>query len=161
MICEDNLHLQLYDKKGFQKKELFVVDQIAPQITKVHVSCESHDYYLNRWLPFNNENYEKYIGQDGLVDRMLMLENLLVSNILTACRGMGVEVDKSIRCKILQFSESQNVRYKDLARKSFGCKFRTNIVLPSYIGIGKGASVGFGIISPSTDRSNNRFQLDK
>lgn len=157
LLSDDSLYLKLYDRNGIKKSELFIVDKIIPQMTKIQVVCDSYDYFLNRWLPLNNENYEKYSHLDGLVDRMMMLENLLVSNILTSCRGMGVEVDNPIKCQILQINESQNVRYKDLSWKSFSCKFRSNIVLPSYIGIGKGSSVGFGIITPSTNIENKRI----
>ena len=84
---------------------------------------------------------------EGIVERTQMLEKILIGNILSACKGLGITVEGEITCKILQTSEPQVTRYKQLPYMSLDGEFKSNISLPNYIGLGKGASTGHGSIN--------------
>ena len=138
-----NFSLKLGDKPATN----FEIESIIPHRTLVQVWNDSFHYYLHNWLPLNPENHQKYMEMEGIVERTQMLEKILIGNILSACKGLGITVEGEITCKILQTSEPQVTRYKQMPYVSLDGEFKSNITLPNYIDLGKGASTGHGIIA--------------
>lgn len=141
-----NFSLKLGDKPA----TTFEIESIIPHRTLVQVWNDSFHYYLHNWLPLNPENHQKYMEMEGIVERTQMLEKILIGNILSACKGLGITVEGEITCKILQTSEPQVTRYKQMPYVSLDGEFKSNITLPNYIGLGKGASTGHGVICQNT-----------
>ena len=135
---------------GDRPPEVFEIESVTPQRTLVQVWDDTFHYYLNGWLPFNRENHQKYMEMEGMVERTQLLEEILTGNILTVCKGLDFTVPDRISCKMLQVEEPQVVRYKQLPYLSLNCQFKSNITLPNYIGLGKGASMGHGVIFSKT-----------
>lgn len=146
-----NFSLKLGDKPS----TTFEIESIIPHRTLMQVWNDSFHYYLHNWLPLNPENHQKYMEMEGIVERTQMLEKILIGNILSACKGLGITVEGEITCKILQTSEPQVTRYKQMPYVSLDGEFKSNITLPNYIGLGKGASTGHGIIAMK-NKDNNR-----
>ena len=103
-------------------------------------------YYIRNWLALNPGNYEKYQEIEGVSQRVEFLEKILKGNILSFAKGIGWEVDKSIECRITSFKEPRKIMFKNNPLMAFSLEFRSNVFLPNYIGLGKGASHGFGTI---------------
>ena len=141
-----NFMFKLGDKPATQ----FEIESIIPHRTLVQVWNESFAYYLRNWLPLNPENHQKYMEMEGLVERTQMLEKILVGNILSACKGLEVTIEKGIQCKILHTGEPRVTRFKGIPYMTLDGEFKSNITLPNYIGLGKGASMGHGIIIQRT-----------
>lgn len=114
---------------------------------RVQVWDNFFSYRLNRWLALNSENYERYRTAEGLVERAQMLEKILVGNILSFAKGIGYDVDKEIRCSITKISDPYLLSNKQIKLTAFDIEFKTNISLPDYIGLGKNASIGFGVVT--------------
>lgn len=137
-----NFMLQIGDKPATP----FEIESIIPHRTLVQVWNDQFPYHLHNWLPLNPENHQKYLAMDGIVERTQMLEKILIGNILSACKGLDVTIEGEITCKILQTSEPRVTRYKQMPYVSLDGEFKSNISLPNYIGLGKGASMGHGIM---------------
>lgn len=120
--------------------------QIIRDETQVQVTETTIDYSLQRWLPLNTKNYELYQNTDELVDKIKILERILVGNILSFLKGVGVHLEEQLIISILDIINQKVVTYKDVKLTSFDIRFKTNISLPSYIGIGKNASIGNGLL---------------
>lgn len=103
-------------------------------------------YTIHKWLPLNQENFETYIELDGLADRCEMLEKKLIGNILSFAKGVGVSVDKEIILKIKEIKGECVYKHKDVRMKGMDVVFGCNVLLPEYIGLGHGVSMGFGVI---------------
>ncbi|MEY8688142.1 CRISPR-associated endonuclease Cas6 [Bacteroides sp. AN502(2024)] len=104
-------------------------------------------YRLKRWLPLNSENYKKYKEMDELVERISFLEKILVSNLLSFFKGIGFHITSKIICKLVSISDPYQVVNKGVKLIAFDIEFKTNFSLPDYLGIGKNASIGYGVVT--------------
>ena len=55
-------------------------------------------------------------------------------------------IEGNVECQILSLGEPRAMHYKEVKMMAFNTVFRTNISLPLHIGLGKGASHGFGTV---------------
>lgn len=122
------------------------IESIYPRQALVRVWDAAFTYQLYRWLPFNEENFQAYQRMEGLAERYDFLERKLTGNILSFAKGVGIHFDERITCKILEAEEPYWTLYKGVRMKTFNVRFKTNVSLPEHIGLGKGASLGHGII---------------
>ena len=103
-------------------------------------------YRLIRWLPFNEENYRAYQAIEGLAERYAFLEKKLVGNILSFAKGMGIYFEQQVVCKIISSEDPYLITYKGVRLMAFNICFKSNLSLPTAIGLGKGVSLGNGIL---------------
>ncbi|MBP5742953.1 MAG: hypothetical protein J6W49_05910 [Paludibacteraceae bacterium] len=122
------------------------VERIQPQKTLVQVWQDMFAYHLRSWLPLNQGNYERYMNTESVAERYAMLERLLVGNILSFAKGVGVHFEEQVVCKITVVDEPRTIRFKNVKMMAFDVEFKSNVSLPNYIGIGKGVSLGHGVV---------------
>lgn len=104
-------------------------------------------YRLRNWLPLNSENYKEYQTKERLADKVTFLEEKLIGNILSFFTSIGFRADKQIELNITDILNQKLVKYKHVKLMAFDVEFKVNLVLPSYIGLGKSASIGFGTLT--------------
>lgn len=139
----ENFSLQL----GRRKVE---VESVVIRTERVQVVCgidSTYTYAISRWLPLNRENYRAYQQAETLVDRITMLEKILVGNILSFAKGVGIFFDHPVECRILELEATGLATYKEVELMSFSAEFRCNIRLPEFIGLGKSVSVNHGVVN--------------
>lgn len=110
-------------------------------------SGEEQTYLLHRYLPLNQENYEQYKQMDSLVERYALIERCLLGNILSMAKGLGLFFEQKVKVTLLDVENEHIYRYKKVNMTGFDLKFKTNVLLPGYAGLGKGVSLGFGVIT--------------
>lgn len=130
---------------GRREEKLFV-DSETRRTDELVLSDEVQEYNIHRYLPLNQENYAKYKATDSIVDRYQMIEKCLVGNILSFAKSMGMFFEQQIKVKILDVANTHEYTYKKVRMLGFDLRFKTNVVLPRYIALGKGVSIGFGEI---------------
>lgn len=130
------------------------LDRLQPRKFVIHVWDTMFTYTLRKWLPFNQENYRKYTSIEGIAEKVLFLQNILIGNMLSMTKGLGIHIDKEILCSITVASSPRIVRAKGVKLMSFDIEFKSNLSIPDYAGIGKHASIGYGTIVKK--RNNNR-----
>ena len=108
-------------------------------------------YRLRSWLPLNAANYTKYQNTESLVERITILERVLIGNLLSFLKGIGIHLEKQISLHITDITDQHAVTYKKVKLMAFDIEFKTNTQLPQYIGIGKNASVGCGVLTKITN----------
>ena len=115
---------------------------------KFAVVCDeaSQAYAISRWLPLNGTNYRIYQQTESLAERISMLEKILVGNILSFAKGVGIFFERPVICRIQQLEASGLVDYKGVELMSFSARFSCNVSLPEDIGLGKSASMSNGIV---------------
>lgn len=131
---------------GDDREETFEVDAVLPRRTMVQVWDGEFRYYLRDWLPLNPDNHKRYQSADSIVERTQILEQVLIGNILSACKGLGITIEREIICRMISVDPPRKVYYKGQPMMSFSCEFKSNITLPDFIGLGKGASMGHGVV---------------
>lgn len=140
------------DKDSFRLKigRKYVVTSVADihkQALDLAVTEQMNEYTITRWLPLNQENYKKYQEIDSLSERFSFLERLLVGNILSFAKGVGVFLDGDVKIKITDQLSTQTCRFKGVDMLSLSLRFKSNVTLPEFIGLGKGVSLGFGTVN--------------
>lgn len=122
------------------------VESIRANKTLVQVWDSMFSYTIRKWLPFNKENYEQYQKLESLAEKYAMLERLMIGNILSFAKGVGIHFEKQVACKITEVSEPLRIVHKGVKLMGFDVAFKTNVSLPDFIGLGKGVSVGKGMV---------------
>lgn len=137
--CDFNINI------GNRPTEL-EVESIKPNKVLVQVWDSMFSYTLRKWLPFNKENYEQYMKLESLAEKYALLERLLIGNILSFAKGVGIHFDKQVVCRITEASEPMSIMHKGVKLMGFDISFKSNVSLPDFIGLGKGVSVGKGMV---------------
>ena len=131
-----------------RRETKIVVEKVIPEKIEIQFSDTPLAYSLYQWLPLNSKNYEQYKNAEGIVDKIQILERVLVGNILSFLKGVGIHLEEHLDIHITDIIKQDIIKYKGVIMMSFDIKFKANITLPSYIGIGKNASMGYGILVP-------------
>jgi len=103
-------------------------------------------YHISRWLPLNSKNYQLYQNTEGLVEKIALLENILKGNLLSMLKGLDIRLDQELIVKITQVSESYILYNKGIGMTAFNADFNCNLTIPNNVGVGKNASIGYGVV---------------
>ncbi|MBS1736758.1 MAG: hypothetical protein JSS98_09195 [Bacteroidetes bacterium] len=144
-----NWDIQLQDQKVKLK-----IDRLDLNTITLNVWEKSFQYTLYDWLALNAENYKKYQAIAGLAEKIQLLERLLTGNILSFAKGIGWHIEKPIKVQIEKISGEKMIKYKGVPLMAFDVAFSSNVFLPNYLGLGKSASHGFGVVRMKRDKEN-------
>ncbi len=122
------------------------VARVLPARVLVQTWSKPFKYHLSRWLPLNSKNYQLYKTIEDANERKAMLENILKGNLLSMLKGLGIRLDSELLVLIHQLSEPFIIYNKGVALMAFNADFSCNLSIPNYMGIGKNASIGCGIV---------------
>lgn len=100
--------------------------------------------FISPWIALNENNYEKFKSLDKN-KRREFLEKIIVANVLSVLKGLGLRVEFQISAQINKFKPVQIEAHKNKF-VGFYCEFALNVALPKFLGIGKSVSKGFGVI---------------
>lgn len=100
--------------------------------------------FISPWLALNEKNYEKFKSFDKS-KRKEFLEKLLVANVLSALKGLGLRIGFRLSGQINKYKTVRTEAHKNKF-VGFYCEFALNATLPEYLGLGKSVSKGFGVI---------------
>lgn len=123
------------------------IDYLKPTLYNVQLWDSAFTYHLNRWLPLNADNYRLYLQLTNAEEQRSFLERMLIGNILSFAKGIGMHLDAPLKCSIKEITDSYYIRNKEIKMAAFNVVFSTNISLPFYIGLGKNASINCGIVT--------------
>ncbi len=149
LFTSNNFFYQIGDRK-----EKMRIQSIDVYETNLDFCDEMKGYRLRNWLPLNSENYKEYQSLERLADKVVFLEEKLVGNLLSFFTSIGFRANDPIKLNITDILDQRLARYKSVKLMAFDVEFQCNLTLPSYIGLGKSVSVGFGTLT----RNNNNKQ---
>ena len=101
---------------------------------------------IHKWKAFNPENYEHYRSLSGIADQFGFLERLLATHIIAFASGVGWDAAPRFDLKITDLIKKEWVDHKGIKMLAFTLEFEANVSLPDFIGLGKGAALGFGVV---------------
>lgn len=128
-----------------------VIDKLDLGNFTLNVWNKSYGYSLTNWLALSEENFAKYKALQTDIDRLEMLEKILTGNILAFAKGVDWHIDKEVKLRIGKIDKTKNLKYKNAHLLAFNLDFSSNVFLPNYIGLGKGASHGYGMVRMKRD----------
>lgn len=111
----------------------------------VKPSSEEHHYrFIVPWIALNQNNYDKFNKTKDWKDKKYLLNKILVGNILSMSKGLGIVVNKRLYAK--SNYEIKKIKYKSVILNAFIGEFKVHYDIPDYFGLGKGVSHGFGTV---------------
>jgi hypothetical protein len=137
--------LSTIDKILINNKEI-PVNNIQIELTKNEIKLlEDTNYrFITPWLALNEKNYKTYLKL-ATKERKPFLERILVGNILSMLKGLGIRIEFKIDVKISKISsKTTQVHYNKFV--GFYCDWNSNILIPKYCGLGKSVSKGYGTV---------------
>lgn len=140
------------------------VESVEEREMEVGVLDYSIDYSLRHWLPLNQENLLRYNTMEGDdEERSFLEERILKGNLHTLAKQFGVDEEEMgrIECKILKLKYLKPAVFKKQRFVCFDCVFRTNLVIPDFIGIGQKPSFGYGTVTKDDRALINAYKPKK
>ncbi|WP_374165237.1 CRISPR-associated endonuclease Cas6 [Arcticibacter sp. MXS-1] len=112
----------------------------------IGLSDDLHGYRFDTlWMALNQKNYFEFMQGDEEY-RVKLLKAVLTGNVLSFYKAIGYHADAKIMIN-LKVAAQKETKFKDKAMIAFDAEFVTNALLPSFVGIGKAVSRGFGTVS--------------
>ena len=137
-----------------------ILKEIYPQITELRLvdsyyKVEDHmlfdkEYDVNSaneeiqykfvtpWLALNTKNFQQFKQIQDWKEKKIMLNKILVGNILSMSKGLGIIVNRRIHVK--SNLDQVFTDYKGVNMLAFTGEFRANFKIPHFMGFGKGVS---------------------
>ena len=140
---------------GNRRVDLLLED-IRPEEFSLEQTPALQTYTVRGWLPLNGENYHIYQSMQSLGDKIKLLEQIMVGNLLSMGKGLGVHWETPLQCCITSILHTYPKSYKGVKLMAFDVEMKCNLRLPNYIGIGKNASLGSGVLCKQRLLSNIR-----
>ena len=113
-------------------------------------------YSILHYMALNQDNFAEYKKCNGLVARITFIENLLRRHLDILIEELGADLPFPLQVKIDNITDEKYIEYKAVFHLTFNLSFKCNLDIPPYIGIGKGVSIGFGIVRKSDGRSGEK-----
>jgi hypothetical protein len=146
----NEIHLLLKQKDfklniGGKKYDLEIED-----VRLTYINLRRTDEYLHysilHYMALNQDNYKLYRTLDSLVEKISFLENMLTKHLQIFADEIEPDITQPVSVKILEIKEEKHIEYKENFQLTFTLNFKANIAIPDFVGLGKGVSVGFGIV---------------
>lgn len=129
-----------------EREAKLVVSKAIPARVLVQTWQTSFSYHVARWLPLNAKNYLRYQAAEGLGERVALLEDILKGNLLSMLKGLDIYLEEQLKVCITNLSDSYPIYNKGVPLMAFNADFTCNLSIPNFVGIGKNASIGCGVV---------------
>ncbi|MBC7248088.1 MAG: hypothetical protein H5T73_09950 [Actinobacteria bacterium] len=113
---------------------------------KISASEPKQYRFLTPWLAFNRENYIAFRETADWAERKSLLNGILVGNILSIAKPLGIVIDFPLKVRSLVDMTSLQLSRHDLVEHGFLGEFEANIELPPLLGLGRHVSIGYGTV---------------
>lgn len=146
--------------------ELFNFGDITVKIEKIDIEQNKDPVslvdkllrykFITPWVALNAGSSKKFRGikEDN---KILFLNKLLGQNLLFLSKELGLDIESKIYTKVKVESIDPH-NHEENGWRSFNGEFRTNFMLPNFIGFGNGITRGFGSIFSLNHPNNLEFQ---
>ncbi len=164
MVClaeaTEDIHYLLKQKKfdfRIGKETLdYEIDDVRLKYERIQTWDESFTYNIHNWMALNQDNHREYQNLGSLIERMQFLEQLLEKHIRIFMDAMGSDEVIPLKVKLQEIKGEKHIEYKNVFHLTFSMNFTCNLSIPNYVGLGKGISVGFGIVKKITEVTNHK-----
>lgn len=132
-----------------------MINEKQHTMTIKHLEMKEHElamaesflhYRLYGWMALNQENKERFDQAETLIQKVELLEKILASNIISFANGVGWKIPEKFTVQLTDNYRIYSRSFKEMGMKVFNISFRTDLQLPTSIGIGRASSLGFGVL---------------
>ncbi len=101
--------------------------------------------FVSPWIGLNQKNFTKYNNAKN-DEKNQILKRILTGNILSMSKHLECWLSQDQKIKIDHKLKEIKVNLKGKSMTAFNGIFKTNFLIPDYLGIGKSVSRGFGAV---------------
>lgn len=147
-----------WDLEFAGKKYHATLSQLWARQFSVGVTEFPHPYTLRGWMGLNQKNYHSFADMSE-TEQIPFLERILAGNILGFATGVQHQFERRFEVRISEVLNSRIQIYKGVKVRTFDLNFEANVLLPPGVGIGKGASLGFGLVGKRKNIQESSIQM--
>lgn len=159
LIClneaTDDIHYLLkqrnFDFRIGKNHVRYEIEDVHLKYERIETGETDFRYNIHNWIALNQEHFAIYQTLDGLLEKIQFLEDILHKHVNIFLEEMKVNVGNPLRLKITELKGEKYIEYKKIFHLTFSVNIKTNLSIPNYVGLGKGVSVGFGIVKKLAD----------
>lgn len=122
------------------------IDKLDLKTLNLQAWDKMFNYSMYNWIALNSANYQTFKQLTNDDEKKELLKSILIGNILSMAKTIQWNVNKNIELKINEIKHTKPIKYKNTKMIGFDINFQCNVFLPNYIGLGKGASHGMGVL---------------
>jgi hypothetical protein len=100
--------------------------------------------FLTPWLALNQQNAKKFYDLKGKPERDAFMQKLLLGHLTALAKSLDYKPPSPITCEPKVRFRRDRIDHENVM--VFLGKFRTNLQIPDFLGIGQSVSRGFGTI---------------
>ena len=101
--------------------------------------------FVSPWIGLNQKNFKKY-NEAGREEKNEILKRVMTGNVLSMSKYLDCWLSKDQKIQIDIKLKEIKVNLKGKSMTGFNGIFKTNFLIPDYLGIGKSVSRGFGAL---------------
>jgi hypothetical protein len=122
------------------------VDRLDLKTHAVQLNGKMHAYMLRDWQGLNRENHARFHAATNAWQQKEMLQRILTGNLLSFAKGIGWFIEGRVLADVPSPPLLKTRKFKGVNIDVFDMEIVTNMTLPEGLGIGKGVSLGYGVI---------------
>ena len=157
IIAITNKAVNIFSELFMKLNQIDIEDTIIPVYEKdlkvedveFGYSDEIYMYeFVSPWIGLNQNNFKKYCNIDGACQsgKNQILKKVIIGNILAMSKYLDYRLSKDQKIMTEHKLKEKKVNLKVKTMKGFSGIFKTNFLIPDYLGIGKSVSRGFGAV---------------
>jgi hypothetical protein len=100
--------------------------------------------FQTAWLALNQQNQKKFYDLKGKPERDAFMQKLLAGHLATLAKSLDYAPPAPISCEPKVRFERERIDRENVI--VFYGRFRTNLAIPDYLGIGQSLSKGYGTV---------------
>ncbi|HMQ08563.1 MAG TPA: CRISPR-associated endonuclease Cas6 [Saprospiraceae bacterium] len=164
MLClneaTDDIHYLLrerdFDFRIGGEVQTYQIEEVRLKYEIIQIWNRSFRYNIHHWMALNQENFRLYQAMSSLADKMQFLEDMLTRHITLFMEAMEAPAAEPLKVGITEIIGEKYIEYKGVFHLTFSLNFTCNLSIPNYVGLGKGVSVGFGIVKRLGDEARTK-----
>jgi hypothetical protein len=116
----------------------------------------TYTYRLQMWQALNTTNYEQFKKHTKLVDKINHLQSALSGHIIAMASGLEYRIPDRFELEMTDLYKTYAGYYKGIKVALYDIGFQTDMIIPEGLGLGKGASIGYGRLCLANQFTNVR-----
>ncbi|WP_367389042.1 CRISPR-associated endonuclease Cas6 [Lewinella sp. LCG006] len=109
---------------------------------------KKYTYLLFGYTPFRSQAYTSYQQARSLADKNALLQSHLLFHLSELADRMNWPAREPLTLDQLRVGKEKKSRLGGIFQASFDLQFRTNLFIPEFLGLGRGAQLGLGVVRP-------------
>jgi hypothetical protein len=111
-------------------------------------SPRNYTYLLFGYTPFRSQVYNTYRTTRSLSEKTEYLRSHLYNHLSELADRISWSANSPLCLEQIRIRKEKKARLGGVLQASFDLEFQTNLFIPEFLGLGRGAAMGLGVVRP-------------